>query len=749
MNKILLSSKLIFLILVVFFTINIQSYGGVLYDLGHDCGTSELIVYVVSDQIYPSTTDWNPCGFTVRWLISEGPGLVGNPGLANGFNYNPQNSGNDGTYYYQVYTHAASNQVGLTTGVLLEIARIPLTTSSNFVDFEIPASTNAWVIANSGTSFFNSQNGNQHPTTYSNVIELNVPMFAGIFWDGVSWCGGTGTNQQPGPGDGAKTCYVNAMGAQLTTSYLTPAMVTNLTISTSSQLTIMPGAALTVTGVTTINSANGLVISANSTGSGSFKNNLTVANTVYGTGASAKVESYLKNNATVGTFQMHLIGPTVFDPSIANPPTTGPGYVSLSAYNMQPNGTYAYRYRESTNTWVNMWQLTDSVPRLGGIALSDVSGVSKTISLTGRLNTGTVNDPTLPVKWDPTITGGVGNGVYLFSNPWPCYMKLDIFYNDNSLGTRLGGNSFFYTWEHENGTYGTWYYDADLDLWTGTGKINDAGGIINPGQGFFAQLASTTNQCRALASATLGDNERVHGLTPFLKAEPANTLRLMAYGNNTQEELIINFRSTSTSGFDYRKDIEKWPSMYVEATEINTVSEDQHLLTVNSLPLLQPGQMTNVPMDFKCGVDGTYTITASQIESFESGTEIWLEDLKVGGEWYSLNDNPVYEFSGSPSDEISRFIVHFFGTTGIDDPLAEINAIQIYSWGHDAYIVNRGTATVKEYIAYDMMGRELHRGTLPNSTVNKVTIGDASAYYIVKVITKEGRIYTDKVYITK
>ena len=48
-----------------------------------------------------------------------------------------------------------------------------------------------------------------------------------------------------------------------------------------------------------------------------------------------------------------------------------------------------------------------------------------------------------------------------------------------------------------------------------------------------------------------------------------------------------------------------------------------------------------------------------------------------------------------------------------------------------------------------MMGRELHRGTLPNNTVNKVTIGDVSAYYIVKVITKEGRIYTDKVYITK
>ena len=63
--------------------------------------------------------------------------------------------------------------------------------------------------------------------------------------------------------------------------------------------------------------------------------------------------------------------------------------------------------------------------------------------------------------------------------------------------------------------------------------------------------------------------------------------------------------------------------------------------------------------------------------------------------------------------------------------------------------VNRGKETIKEYVAYDLMGRELHRGTLPNSTVNKVTIGDVSGYYIVKVTTKEGRIYNEKVYITK
>jgi len=153
-------------------------------------------------------------------------------------------------------------------------------------------------------------------------------------------------------------------------------------------------------------------------------------------------------------------------------------------------------------------------------------------------------------------------------------------------------------------------------------------------------------------------------------------------------------------------------------------------------------------MNFKCGADDTYTITASQIESFEYGTEIYLEDLATGAEWHNLVENPVYEFTAGPLGIQNRFIVHFFGPTGIGDPEAE-SAVQIYGFHKDAYIVNHGTQSIKEYYVYDMMGRELQSGSLPNSTVNKVTIGDVSAYYIVKVITKEGGVYIDKVFITE
>ena len=45
--------------------------------------------------------------------------------------------------------------------------------------------------------------------------------------------------------------------------------------------------------------------------------------------------------------------------------------------------------------------------------------------------------------------------------------------------------------------------------------------------------------------------------------------------------------------------------MSEDATEIHTVA-DEFDLTVNTLPSLLPGQMTSVPMYFKCGAEGHY-----------------------------------------------------------------------------------------------------------------------------------------------
>jgi hypothetical protein len=743
-----------FLFLATSFTVN----AAISYSLDNRCGSAQLVVLVTPNINYSGgLAVWTPAVFTIRWPMTLGSGVLGAITNQNGFAFATAGAlGNDGTYYYQKFAHSAGTTLAMTSGVSYEVTRIALVGGGTGVygTFEIPASDNPWIQPpQNGMSVFSNSNGNQVVSPYGAYSSGSIPMFAGIFWDGISWCGGSGVNEQPGAADGTLTCYINGMGAQLTTPVATPAVVNKLKIGTGSRLTIVPGAAMTVTDSSFIGSPQGLVIASDATGSGSFKNCVNtwsaspVIKTSYPNSGSATVQVWMQNTPTAGVFQMHLIGPPVYNPAITDPTGAtgaGPAYQYLQAFELQDAQTYSYRYNEPTNAWVNIFTPTDQIPRLGGIAVSDNTGVSKVLSFTGKLNTGNVNNPTAPSGFVKSVTPAAGAGLYVFSNPYPCGLLLEQFQSDNAA--RLLGN--FWTWENQaDDNYGLWYFDEVNGYWDGTLGIFDAGGVVSPGQGFFGQYSIATGTLTA-RSTVASDLERVHVHTPILKSGPVNVLRVTAEGNSSRDQVLVKFSANSTPGYDERRDFEKWSSMYDYATEINTYAGDLPL-TVNSLPNLLPGQMTNVPMDFKCGADGTYTITASQIETFESGTEIWLEDLKTGAEWYSLNDNPVYTFDGSPADDHARFIIHFFGPTGIDDPQAEVSAVKIYSYGQDAYIVNKGKETIKEYIAYDMMGRELHSGTLPNNTVNKVQIGDVSAYYVVKVITKEGHVYTGKVFISK
>ena len=245
---------------------------------------------------------------------------------------------------------------------------------------------------------------------------------------------------------------------------------------------------------------------------------------------------------------------------------------------------------------------------------------------------------------------------------------------------------------------------------------------------------------------TFGAREHFSG--PVLKNElEYSRLRLTADGGLTKDELIIGFMEEATPGYDGRLDGLKWNSWVEGATEISTVDESQNELTLNNLPPLM-NDMISVPMNFKCSKPGGYIITASDLETFTIPTEIFLEDLVTGGEWHNLVENPIYAFAGSPEDPQARFVVHFFGSFGVEEPgESPMQGISIYSYGRDAYILNDMNEKIKEYVIFDMMGREVQRGSLPNATLNKIPVNHRAANYIVKVITEEN-VYSEKIFIS-
>jgi len=539
---------------------------------------------------------------------------------------------------------------------------------------------------------------------------FDKPLVPMVLWQNAVWAGGTGPANSPGNTDGAKKCYVRDLSGPVSAPN---ANVGALIIQPGASLDFLPNCGLTATGPTTISDAQAFKVLANATGIGSFIDNGTIN---YGALGSASVETYLANSASVGSYFIHQIGPTVNDPAFQ----TANGFpgVNLAAFDIVTLGTYAYFYQEVSNTWQNIFDPNTLVPSAKGLILSTADASNHLLTMNGNLNTGVL---TLPYP-----LGHSGNNVELISNPYPSSIDFDVFFATN--GGTIGNT--YYIWDPTIGNYGT-YTSA-----TG-GSLTDK---IVPGQGFFV---TTT----AAAPVVFNNGQRVHSTGPLVKDMTPYLLTLEAAGNTFKDYSLIHFGDGATYNYDELYDAHKWPSVFDNATEISTQSSDLEALCMNSNPLLGDG-LVSIPMNFKCGAEATYTITASGIETFDAGTQIYLEDLVAGGEWYNLVENQVYQFSATPGDLQNRFIVHFFGPTGINDPDGA-SLVNIYGWGQDAYIVNRGTETIKEYVAYDVMGRELHRGTLPNNTVNKVTIGDVSAYYIVKVITKEGRIYTDKVYITK
>ena len=137
-------------------------------------------------------------------------------------------------------------------------------------------------------------------------------------------------------------------------------------------------------------------------------------------------------------------------------------------------------------------------------------------------------------------------------------------------------------------------------------------------------------------------------------------------------------------------------------------------------------------------------ISVEEIETFNEGTQIYLEDKKENN-MQDMVANPVYQFSSAPTDDPARFVWHFTKSTiGIDEKTA---GFQIYSFEDYVYVKNlvKG-ATYGHVWIYDLTGRTVFNADLKDMAINKFEPGTVAGYYLVRVVSKDG-VYTQKVYV--
>lgn len=329
---------------------------------------------------------------------------------------------------------------------------------------------------------------------------------------------------------------------------------------------------------------------------------------------------------------------------------------------------------------------------------------------TGPLNCGNI---TIGNLTNSNPNPGVFNnyyGYHLLGNPYPSGFKWD--------GAVIRNN-----------------VDAAAYLWNGStyiAKMPTDNYEIEAEQGFFV------NATQSGASITIPNGNRVHSSGSFLKSSLQNTLSLTVNGNSLSDETSIRFTNDATNGYDGELDAYKLygvsycPQIFSIIPDIN--------LAINSMP--EPVGQTIIPVGFKTGVSGTFTITASGLESFNTGSDFYLTDL-VTGQSQNLNINPVYSFTAYPANPEHRFNLHF-APVGVGDQSLNKN-VRIYSFDNSLYVDVRNEASGKVLI-FDIMGKEVGAYTTSPNSLNKFDLTVGQGYYLVKFVGENTSVST-KVFI--
>jgi hypothetical protein len=394
-----------------------------------------------------------------------------------------------------------------------------------------------------------------------------------------------------------------------------------------------------------------------------------------------------------------------------------PGYHYISSpvmgktfgqvFPLAQNQVWGYLYDEPTGMWMNQ-------------------------TIANTMNTGVGYSVKMNAPQTATFVG------QMVSNPVSFVVSnLNPSTNVNRKGWNLVGNPFTSALSWDNVVKGPGI-DGAVYVWNGSVYLSYVGGVgslpggIIPAENGFMVKTNLHGSTIDIPFAA-----RVHSNIPFYKESFTNLLSLKAEGNSIADETFVNFNENATSGFD--SDFDAFKLMGIDQAPAIYSMAAGEIMSVNALP--KEGNEV-VDLGFKCGVSGTYNLTASGMESFDATTPIWLEDLKTGA-IQNLRTNPAYSFTYNTSDVENRFKLHFKSAYSV--PENSLSGINIYSVLHTV-VINNTTNLSGEVRIYDLTGRELTHTTMSSQNETRIPVNAAVGTYMVKVITNNG-VASSKVFI--
>lgn len=468
-------------------------------------------------------------------------------------------------------------------------------------------------------------------------------------------------------------------------------------VPTSSSDVAIPNVTTEFPTITGAVECNNIILKSDASGNASLigQGNLTV-------NGSATIERYI-SPYSVSNDGWHFLSSPVNSMTIA-----GSDFV---------NGTYdLYRWAETESAdekWYNYeggsFGHTQFENGLGYLFADATGGV---FEFSGTMNSGSYNK-TL------TYTAGEGDGWNLIGNPYPS--GIDWTALDKSAGN-IG--AAFYIVDPADGSYNS-----------SNGSIGDLipANEIPPHQGFFIQVS-------AASSIGIDTDDQVHTSNNYYKSEIGfdETLVVDLKGNSSNSKTYFQFRDDATKGFDFHADAYK---LFGWADHAQLYSEIENTkYSINCLPHSE--ETITVPLGLSLQSDEELSLNFAGMQTFFNTIKIELEDKKLG-RTQNIKDNPVYVFQAFAQDEPNRFVLHFNGVTGIENP--GMNSIQVYSIDDAIYINNQENLNA-DILVYNINGQLIHQDQITAKTFERINLGTSAGVYLVNIVTEE-TISTHKVYV--
>jgi hypothetical protein len=448
------------------------------------------------------------------------------------------------------------------------------------------------------------------------------------------------------------------------------------------ELRIEPNTSLTIEAGTTIDLSGGnLILESDVSGDASL---IDKGNITYSGGGNANVQRYLTEG------KWHLV---------SSPVSNAQSGLFLA--------DYLQYHTESTNGWTDIVADNYSLNIMQGYDLWSVEAGPTTEVFVGATNTGTLNK---------SFTQS-GLGWNLVGNPYPSSIDWDAV----SIPAQLSAAIWIY--DPGIGANGDYLYYIN-----GGGIANTTSQYIPSGQGFFVRATSGSG------TLTFENNDRVHSSQAFLKdTEENNSLVLRAFGNNTSSQTAIRFLKEATQELDRLYDVYKIITDSPEVPVLYTLAENEKM-AINTLPAIEGNEV--VPVWFIAGVDGTYSIDAIGVETFDADVPIFIEDLE-SGVFYDLKKNNEFTFDYKSGSEKS-FLIHF------SDPQtpATSDDINIYAYNNILNVnfpssnLSNPNFSAQIYI-FDITGKLIQQVNT-SEVINQLPIRISNSIYMVQVISESG-----------